>query len=300
MLTIEGELDLERKGCIYFSVRKRFIGKIYALFHLLMKTHRKNKPYKSFKDICFFLTNNRLYDEYIYKDFQLIRLNGSAFNYEQIYQHKQYEIQISSKKPVIVDLGCNIGLSIIYFKKAFPKSVIYGFEPNKLIAPILAENITHNIKDLKNTHLYLKAVQKDKQSEGLLITPNNDHSQSFVVNKTKTVERLSDVKKLKIETISFREIISGLKVIDLLKIDIEKGEYELFPEIIKFHKSIKNFIVEIHGITNLDTLKIMKKLEHYFNVVVTPAFTGNMMLSGMINEFLRQKEQTYILYAKHI
>jgi len=38
---------------------------------------------------------------------------------------------LNKKRPIIFDVGANIGQSIISFKKNFPNSIIHSFEPCK-------------------------------------------------------------------------------------------------------------------------------------------------------------------------
>ena len=63
------------------------------------------------------------------------------WQYWDIYVEEFYYFESERENPVIFDVGSNIGMSILYFRKLFPASVIYGFEPDRKIFEILNKNI---------------------------------------------------------------------------------------------------------------------------------------------------------------
>lgn len=299
-MKLSDEVDLKVEKCKYNNLRIRFLGKFIALFHLVVG-HKRWNLLKSPRNIFYYLTNNEdNVRDYIYSNFMLLRFDGSAFTFKQIFTQLQYNLELFKSKPIIVDLGSNVGLSIIYFKNKFPNSRIYAFEPNKILIPVLKENVWHSQADSKDIHVFAKGVLRNKSNNAVLKTPNNDHSQSFVsLKKYKYSKGVTDENI--IETIAFQEIINLVGgEIDLLKIDIESGEFEILPDIYKFHKAIRNFIVEVHDVSAVRLLEIVKYMEKYYNLIITPAYTENIVQTGMVNEFLNKRKQTYLLFAKHV
>ena len=74
-----------------------------------------------------------------------------VFMFFDIFIKKSYEFKSKSETPVIIDCGSNIGLSVLYFKKIYPNSIIKAFEPDKEIFKILEKNC-ENFK-MKNVTL---------------------------------------------------------------------------------------------------------------------------------------------------
>ena len=56
--------------------------------------------------------------------------------------------------PLIFDCGSNIGLSILFFKKLYPKARVIGFEPHPLTFQTLRENIERNSLSHVTLHCY--------------------------------------------------------------------------------------------------------------------------------------------------
>jgi FkbM family methyltransferase len=66
----------------------------------------------------------------------------SAF--EEIFVERIYAFPLGVNAPRILDLGANIGLSVLYFKKYCPTAVITALEPDPLLYEYLASNVRGN------------------------------------------------------------------------------------------------------------------------------------------------------------
>jgi len=148
--------------------------------------------------------------------------------------------QLFSHPPqLIFDLGANIGLTSVYFSKFYPKSTIVAIEPfpdNAELAQInMAKNNFFNFKIIKggiwnkNTNLSLNRNFRDGKEWSINLTEN-------ILGEIKGYS-LSDI----FETYN--------QPIDILKIDIEGAERELFSEISyssRFLPKVKIIAIEIH------------------------------------------------------
>src|ERR1041384_2594292 len=73
-----------------------------------------------------------------------VRINDAANFYvlrKDIFVRRIYHFEAQRPDPLILDCGSNIGMSILYFKQAYPKSRVIGFEPDPSIFPYLKENV---------------------------------------------------------------------------------------------------------------------------------------------------------------
>jgi FkbM family methyltransferase len=143
--------------------------------------------------------------------------------FHQIFTFKIYDINIGFTPKFIVDAGANIGFSSVFFSKKFPKCKIVSIEPEKSNFQFLRKNTAKypNIiiekKALSNQiNLVYNVVDKGLDNWGFVTEIKKHTSLSEIVDT--------------VETITIDAIFQqyDLEYLDLLKIDIEGGEKELF------------------------------------------------------------------------
>lgn len=154
-----------------------------------------------------------------------------------IFIKKSYLINPKLKPLTIIDLGANIGLATIFFKNLFPDSRIISVEPEKSNFEMLLKNT----KDFKNTFCINNAIWN--RSTNLIIEDNGYGNWGFMVKESAVSTPES------FESISIDKIITdfGIETIDILKIDIEGSEKELFEkDFEKWLPITKMIIIELH------------------------------------------------------
>lgn len=179
-------------------------------------------------------------------------------NYLEFFIEGIYNKYIKNRPlNTIVDVGANIGLWIEYAKHASGFNKVYAIEPN-----------TKALKALKNTFGNdPKVTIVDKA-----LSDKDGELEFFVDEENSTISSFTSYGNLKssykVKSITFKSFISQYKLdkIDLLKVDIETGEYPLFDSLDKedFNK-IDNILVEYHlfaGRTyDKDVNNLIKKIE---------------------------------------
>jgi FkbM family methyltransferase len=115
------------------------------------------------------------------------------------------------KVSTIFDVGANIGQSATKFRKAFPDSTIYCFEPVKYIFEKLERNLSKDI----NTKLYPVAMGK-----------NQGVAQIFITEHETTCSIVEPEHHIRTETVTVDTVDNfnhefDIQRIDLLKIDAE-------------------------------------------------------------------------------
>lgn len=157
---------------------------------------------------------------------------------EQVFYQKQYDISLDFEPKTILDCGANIGLASIFFKNKYPNSTIIAIEPERSNFELL----TKNLFPYNNVYAEQKGLWSD--SCLLEIIQGEDNSKwSFYVKPTKIKSDNT------IDAISVLEIIEkyNLKEIDILKIDIEGAEENLFEKNVeKWLPIVKVIIIELH------------------------------------------------------
>jgi FkbM family methyltransferase len=138
----------------------------------------------------------------------------------QVFGELQYDINFYLRyKPLnIIDAGSNVGYSCLYFASIFPDATIIGIEPE-----------TRNFKQLKfNTANYknIKCIQAGiwHQDAFISIKDENESSASFEVQENNNDQK-SGLRGITIDSIATE---NNFDSIDILKIDIEGAEFNLF------------------------------------------------------------------------
>jgi FkbM family methyltransferase len=133
----------------------------------------------------------------------------------------------------IVDLGSNVGYSVLYFSQLFPQATIDAFEPHPRHIAQLKHNIAAN--DLhQRVSVYEAAVSN--HNGYMFLTDAETHS--------KIVEQQSDAS-LQVRVIDWLEIAQNQEI-DILKIDIEGGEYPIIFDDRFSELNVKNLFIEWH------------------------------------------------------
>jgi FkbM family methyltransferase len=186
--------------------------------------------------------------------------------FKSVIIDKQYSLNFQLKgneQKVIIDAGANCGYTTIFFKDSFPNSFIYAVEPCQSNFEFLKANIQ------LNKLVDLKIINKALWYENDFLTLD----MSFRDGLEHSVRTVKDVNnKFIIPAISLKNLINEfhIKNIDILKIDIEGAEAEIFDKdkhLSDFLKITKNIAIEIH-----DEFNCRENIEsilnnHIFNLV---------------------------------
>lgn len=173
----------------------------------------------------------------------------------QIFRNLEYEIDFKLNPKVIVDCGANTGLSTIYFKNKYPDATIIAIEPESSNFDLLLKNT----KGYSNLHCLKKGIWN--RDVNLEIANPEAEKWAFI---TKEVEYESNNT---IEAISIDRILEeyDIETIDILKIDIEGSEKELFEK--NFENWIprtKIILIELHDfMRNGCSKSFIKALENF-------------------------------------
>ena len=159
------------------------------------------------------------------------------FMYDEIFKKEIYRFETNSKNPYIIDCGANIGLSVIYFKKLFPKSIILAFEPDKNVFNILQTNVnSFNLSDVT-------LINKGCWNEETELIFYNEGADGGRITNSNDFDKVSIIK-----TTRLRGYLA--KQIDFLKIDIEGAETKVLEDCEDLLINVKNLFVEYHSFSD--------------------------------------------------
>lgn len=153
--------------------------------------------------------------------FLLRRHTSDVAAFEQVFIDREYDLPIGDMRPkFIIDGGANVGCASVFFAQKFPQASIWAFEPERSNYEILEQNG----KRFDNITTMKAAIwSSDTYVE---IQNPNDEKWAFRVQQAAT-DGSSRVQALSIPSILK---MAGADRVDILKIDIEGAERELFDE----------------------------------------------------------------------
>jgi len=155
-----------------------------------------------------------------------------------LLRHEYAEIQLQEPQ-VIIDAGANIGTSAIAFARRFPRSRVIAIEAEKQNYELMLRN-TAPYDNILPVHAALWPVEGER---AVLARPGGHWS--FTLTET------SDSQGTTGQTVpctSIPQLMAQYELdsIDLLKLDIEGCERELFSHSYDWLDSVKAIAVELH------------------------------------------------------
>lgn len=203
-----------------------------------IKKIKKFTPELLLKFIYLLLT---LYYQIIFfiksKSFNLIDFRNrtsDAGMFKQVFINGEYNFFKNLNPKVIIDAGANVGFASLFFAIKFPNADIYSFEPEK----------TNYLQLIKNTSAYsnihpICAGIWSKKTNLIISNIDNSSKCSFVTEESNSNNG--------IVAISFNDFFKQLNTtIDILKIDVEGSEFEIFSKNTDWINKVNILIIEIH------------------------------------------------------
>ncbi len=174
--------------------------------------------------------------------FKLRIPSSDVSTYQQVFLNKEYDFLADTQPKVIIDAGANIGLASIYFANKYPQATIIAIEPELNNFELLKENVASysNISAVQAA-LWNKNEEIDLVDPGLgnwgFMTESKQSSESLLRNACHTVSAMT-----------LDRIIDeyNLARVNVLKIDIEGAEREVFSDTSAWLEKIDSIIIELH------------------------------------------------------
>lgn len=180
--------------------------------------------------------------------------DSRAFVYEfsEICIHDCYRLQqLKEKLPQvrsIVDIGANQGIFLVAARQKFADAAIYAYEPN----PHIFGNLSFNAANL-DASVYMEAATREDCAMELSFGESDLHTTARASLQGKT------------RGTAFRKIVElAGGQIDILKMDCEGGEWDLFEDTASW-QHVRSLAMEYHlwarpGSTDRDIKDILDRL----------------------------------------
>lgn len=176
---------------------------------------------------------------------------------------------------VILDLGANIGVFSVYAATTARAVTIYAYEPTADFYRLMQENVRLNRLD-GAVKCFNSAVGSNAQERELFVEGSELFFPTLVAPHGDGATR-----KVRVPCTTLAEIVdaNGLQRVDLLKMDCEGAEYEIFYSLpAAYFDRIKAIRMEYHNLDadrcNLHALATFLQSRNY-QITLTKAITQN-------------------------
>jgi len=162
--------------------------------------------------------------------------------FEKIFISQEYDFDVKKTPRFIIDAGANIGLASIYFSNKFPDAKIIAIEPEESNLKILKKNIA----PYDNIILVCGALWYENTRVNL-VDPGLGKC-GFMTQTQEGVEEEYGEFVNKVQGMTVDSIMKerGIDHIDILKIDIEGAEREIFRDSSSWIGKVDALIIELH------------------------------------------------------
>ena len=162
--------------------------------------------------------------------------------YDRVFIDQEYDFATDKSPRVIVDAGANIGLASIYFASRYPSSIIIAIEPEASNYELLKKNVA-----LYANIITLNAALWNKNEEISVVDPGIG-KHGFITQEKDNQEEIPRNFLQQVHGITVDKIMEDYELtrIDILKMDIEGAELEVFKDSSSWIGKVNAIIVELH------------------------------------------------------
>jgi FkbM family methyltransferase len=203
--------------------------------------------------LCKLLKKNRHQEKFLGYDVSFFNYASFRLLFDEIFINKNYYFVADKSEPLILDCGSNIGMSILYLKKLYPKSKIIAFEPDKDTFAILQSNVHDNC--LTGITLFNNALSDREGKISFFYDGKNKGSPKMTAMSDGSLK-----DKVTVDSVLLSKHVESK--VDFMKMDIEGSEDAVVAELLKKDKLklIGKAIFEYHRIEKISSfLEILKK-----------------------------------------
>jgi len=188
-----------------------------------------------------------------------VRLKTSDVNVlEEVFIAESYDLNFLNLNPkIIIDAGANVGFSSIFLSHAYPQARIFAIEPEESNFQMLVKN-TKSYPNIVPIHAALWPNEKKLQ-----IANSSTEKWAFRIIESRKKETGETVGAL---TMNKLFLIAKTKNIDILKLDIEGSELDLFSENYdSWLGRINTIIIELHDSFRKGCSEVFYKATDHYN-----------------------------------
>ena len=178
----------------------------------------------------------------------LREVGSDILTFNEVIKEQVYKSILTKLKrcETVIDLGANIGLASLYFAGHYPHARLLAVEPNPPTYKILTANLKNLIEAGRCRALRAAVWGSEKKLVADRSKAEADHYSAFATREADG-ERADD-GDVTMQGFPINRIIndSGFERVDLMKVDIEGAEVELFKGDTDWLKKVRAVAIEFH------------------------------------------------------
>ena len=191
-----------------------------------------------------YLTYNRLYSSLKQRQrYQECQIRVNNYNllipdaasflsaYKDIFLEQIYKFKTNTTRPKILDLGANIGLSVLFFKSLYPEAEIIALEADPKIFSYLKNNVSESYRNVKLI-------------EGAIWHENT--TLNFISEGADSGQVGNSSNSIQVEAIDIAQLLHKHQF-DFIKMDIEGAEEFVLPRCRGLLDSVQYLFIEYHS-----------------------------------------------------
>jgi FkbM family methyltransferase len=156
------------------------------------------------------------------------------YAYQEIFDREIYQFPSANRRPLIIDCGANVGLSVLYFKSLYPECTIKAIEADPSIFTYLKRNIeTFGYNDVDMVEKAVASIEGE-----IMFAPEG-------ADAGRMIQKFDETQYgLRVSSVALDDLID--REVDFLKIDIEGVETDVILNSKNLYL-VKNLFVEYHS-----------------------------------------------------
>ena len=185
-----------------------------------------------------------LYSEELSKEVRLrwgVKADNTCFH--DVLEKKYHVPELPIEPRTVLDLGSNIGLTMMHYQSIWPAAHIYGYEMD-------SENHWVSQFNYRGDMTYNEAIWT--YNGHVPYIKGRDSEQCYKITYRSTHPVDGSAKAVTLDT-ALNRINTADGVVDFVKMDIEGAEFSVLASPGTWHHRIRFLLVEVHGIVDSDT-----------------------------------------------
>lgn len=175
---------------------------------------------------------------------------------------------------VVFDVGANCGLFSAFVSQKFPECRTFAFEPSSELIPVIRLNCAQS-----NVTICEYAVGSGNGNEVLFVNPESQQTNSINRQAVELFAKSNTLKEIMVPCRTLDSVAEehGIDCVDILKVDVQGYEGEVFRGATRILPGVKHLFVEstwidIESIVQLIPFAIKAGFTHA--VVINPVYMG--------------------------
>lgn len=159
----------------------------------------------------------------------------------EVFGGQPYELNYSPIEPVstILDLGANVGAAAAFLSRRFPEAALVAVEPSPATYEALCENLRRAVPGGRA----LRAAVVPRAGTYRIEPGRSPSGDQVVATDAGEDGQPAEFETLTIGQLLDREMPGG---VDLMKVDIEGGEADLFAAVVDWGPRVRALVAEVH------------------------------------------------------